>query len=191
MLCTTGFTHQETAQHDVFGDRQSREKIERLEDISELPAPETGQLTTREFLRALPGHQDVTARRRFEQPEDAQQCRLARARGSDQRDEFAGKDLQIDVLEIGVSASPRPKDFDRSWASITASRGTLPLFACTNQSCSVITCGCRGRCAVVGDQTDGVSGGHQANRKMRQPAHRGVVEALRLACEFPLWQPAL
>ncbi len=86
-------------QHDVLERSQRREKLERLEHEAEQATAQRRALilVQREEIDAADPHR--ARARRIEPGEEREERRLARARGADHRDRFAGGDLEIDVAQ--------------------------------------------------------------------------------------------
>jgi len=77
--------------------RQRRDQIELLEDESDRPQPELGQLSVA-HPREIPTFElDLAARRSIQRAEQLKERRLARSAGADDDDELAAADLQVEV----------------------------------------------------------------------------------------------
>ncbi len=84
--------------HDILEDGELRQQKVELEDKTDAAQAEGGRFIAIECASVASLQPDPPAGRPIEQPEEVEQRRFARARGSGDGDKLAGADRQIDVL---------------------------------------------------------------------------------------------
>ena len=109
---------------DVLEDRHVREQRVVLEHEAHLALAHVG------VGRVLAVEQHAARIGHLQPGDDAQQRRLARARGPEQRHQLAGRDVEVQVVadDGGAEALVEVADFDRSWsfAPFAAPRASAP-----------------------------------------------------------------
>ena len=73
--------------------------MERLEDDSDVPAPEPREPVLVQRTEIVAGHRDLSAGRPFESANDHEQRGLPRAGGPDHAHRLPGRQLQVDVAQ--------------------------------------------------------------------------------------------
>ena len=113
--------HLAQAEHDVAGGGQMREQVEALEDHAGhrtlarqfAVAEPVAAAIRRAVADGLAVEDDVAALILFQQVDAAQQRRLARAAGADDRDDVAPVEIEVDALEHVDGAEPLGQAADR------------------------------------------------------------------------------
>jgi hypothetical protein len=86
-------------QQDVLERRQIAEQLERLKDESDSPAPQSRQLVLGERLNLPAVEPNFSLARSVETRRQAEEGRLSAARGTEDGDEVAGRDDQVDRVD--------------------------------------------------------------------------------------------
>src|SRR5207248_8799487 len=103
----------------VLVNREVADQVERLEDEADLTIADAGTLRRRELRHRLAGEVVLTICWRVEQPKYGKKRRLAAARRTRDREVFARRHLEMDVLQgvglhlIGIEDLLDPRKADQ------------------------------------------------------------------------------